>query len=330
MLRVGLIGCGGIGAVHAKAYNALKDKAVLVAIADFNQEKAKETAKESGASVYKDANEMLEKEQLDLVDICLPTALHAPFVTAALDHVKNVLVEKPVCLTLDEAEALLRKEKETGGRVHVAHVVRFTTEYDYLKKTAESGVYGRLLAADFHRLSPKPTWVFDYDNPKRTGGMPIDLHIHDVDFVRYLMGGDPDRVTATAAITENGIIRQLWSTYTYADAVITAEASWDLPVCMPFDRGYRAVFEKATLILSKETGLTVYPEQGEPFAPALPERIKMDLGINVKDFGTFLYEIETFVDAVLEGRESPVPLCEAVQALRLVQKELSYARGEVQ
>ncbi len=329
MLRVGLIGCGGIGAVHAKAYNTLKDKATLVAIADFNQEKAAEIAKESGAAVYKDANEMLAKEKLDLVDICLPTALHAPFVTAALDHVKNVLVEKPVCLTLDEAEALLQKEKETGGRVHVAHVVRFTTQYAYLKEVMESGRYGKLLAADFHRISPKPVWVFDYDNPKRTGGMPIDLHIHDVDFIRYLMGGDPDALKATAATTKDGIIRQLWTTYHYGDAVITAEASWDLPVSVPFDRGFRVIFEKASLTLAAGSELTVYPEEGEPFVPVLPERITMDLGINVKDFGTFLYEIETFVDAILENKPSPVPLCEAVEALRLVQRELKIARGEV-
>ena len=99
MLKVGLIGIGGIGAVHAKAYNSLKNKVTLTAIADFNEEKAKEIAKESGATVYRDAKEMLEREQLDLVDICLPTALHAEYVLAALDHVKNVLVEKPVCLT---------------------------------------------------------------------------------------------------------------------------------------------------------------------------------------------------------------------------------------
>ena len=329
MLRVGLIGCGGIGAVHAKAYNALKDKAVLVAIADFNQEKAKEIAKESGASVYRDAKEMLEREQLDLVDICLPTALHAEYVLAALDRVKNVLVEKPVCLTLDEAEKLLAKEKETGARVHVAHVVRFTTQYAYLKEIMDSGVYGKLVTADFHRFSPKPTWVFDYDNPKRTGGMPIDLHIHDADYVRYLMGGDPDDVRTVASKTESGIIRHLWSTYFYGDTVITAEASWDFPVCMPFDRGFRAVFEKATVALMSGFGVTVYPEDGDAFQPELPERVKMDLGINIKDFGTFLFEIESFVDAILENRESPVPLSEAVDALRLVQKELSCARGEV-
>ena len=328
MLKVGLIGIGGIGAVHAKAYNSLKNKVTLTAIADFNEEKAKEIAKESGATVYRDAKEMLEREQLDLVDICLPTALHAEYVLAALDHVKNVLVEKPVCLTLEEAEKLLAKEKETGASVHVAHVVRFTTQYAYLKEIMDSGVYGKLITADFHRFSPKPTWVFDYDNPKRTGGMPIDLHIHDADYIRYLMGGDPDDVRTVASPTEGDVIRHLWSTYFYGDTVITAEASWDFPVSMPFNRGFRAVFEKATVVLAAGFGVTVYPEEGEAFNPELPERVKMDLGINIKDFGTFLFEIETFVDAILENRESPVPLSEAVEALRLVQRELSCARGE--
>jgi predicted dehydrogenase len=328
MLRIGLIGCGGIGAVHAKVYQALKDKVALAAIADFNMERAGAIADACSATVYRDAHEMLEREALDLVDICLPTALHAEYVMAALSYVKHVLVEKPICLTVQEAEALLAKEKEYGATVHVAHVGRFATQYIYLKQALEEGRYGRLLAADFYRLSPKPIWVKDYDNPQKTGGMPIDLHIHDVDYIRHLMGGDPDTVKATAAFTADGGIRQIWSAYVYGNAVITAECSWDLPVSMPFQKGYRAVFEKATLLLSPDGVLTVYPEEGDAFVPKLEKRVTMDLGINVKGFGTFLYELSLFVDAISEGRESPVSLLEAVGALRLVQKELLIAKGD--
>ena len=326
MLRVGLIGCGGMGAVHAKVYNTLKEKTHLVAIADYDTAKAESLAAESGARVYRDAREMLETEKLDLVDICLPTALHAEYISAALDFVKNVLCEKPLCLTEQQAEALLAKEKASGGRVHVAHVARFCTEYTYLKEAMTDGRYGKLLYADFYRLSPKPVWVKDYDNPQKTGGMPIDLHIHDVDYIRYLMGGDPDRLQSMATYTEGDVIRWIVTTYHYGDAAITAECSWDLPVSMPFQKGFRVNFERATLILANGV-LTVYPEEGDAFVPTLEERITMDLGINVKGFGTYLHEISQFVSAIEEGKESPVPLSEAAGAIRLVHRELAVAKN---
>ena len=324
MLRVGLIGCGGMGAVHAKVYEALSDRVKLIAVADFNTERAEELTKACGAKVYKDAHEMLAKETLDLVDICLPTALHAEYVMAALDHVKDVLCEKPLCLFEEEADDLLAKARQTGGKVHVAHVARFCTEYMYLKDVCTDGRYGKLLTADFYRLSPKPVWVKDYDNPKKTGGMPLDLHIHDVDYIRYLMGGDPDSLTSTVNYAQNGNARWIWSSYFYGDAVVTAESSWDLPASMPFTKGFRVHFERATLVLAGGM-LTVYPEDGESFVPALEKRITMDLGINVNGFGTYLYEITAFIDAITEGKESPVPLSEAADAIRLVRKELALA-----
>lgn len=108
------------------------------------------------AKVYSDAEEMLKSEKLDVVDICLPTALHTRFATLAMKYVKNVIIEKPICLTEEDAELLLETEKETGACVQVAHIVRFGVEHSYLKSVMESKKYGRLKTGTFIRISPKP------------------------------------------------------------------------------------------------------------------------------------------------------------------------------
>ena len=322
MVKVGLIGCGGIGAVHAKSWFELKDRAKLQAVADFDTKKATEVA-EGKAKVYSDALKMLQEEELDGVDICLPTFLHAEYVILALKYVKNVLVEKPVCLNEQQAEQMFKAEKESGGTVHVAQVVRFDSPYQYLKKVVDSGEYGKVISANFHRISPKPVWIKDYDNPEKTGGMAIDMHIHDVDYIRYLMGASPDDVKASVAKDEKGIVHHIWGSYRYGNACLVAEASWNYPTSFVFSRCFRVMLEKATLVLDESDVLKVYPEDGEPFVPEVEEDINKDLGINISNFGMFLKEISAFLDYVEFGKGSgAAPLKDAVEALRIVKKEL--------
>lgn len=322
MLRVGLIGCGGIGAVHANVWMILKEKATLVAIADFDTTKADEIAQKCGATVYKDAEEMMQKEQLDVVDICLPTFLHTDFVIKATKYVKNVIVEKPICLHEEEAERLLAAEKESGALIQVGQVLRFSEPYAYLKKVVDSGEYGKVITGDFFRLSPKPVWVKNYNDVNRTGGMAIDLHVHDIDFVRYLMGGDPDEVVANHVTGRDGVIEHVWATYRYGDAVLMAEGSWEYPVCMKFVQSYRVRLEKATLVLDDQDKLTVYPEEGEAFVPALKEGVEMDLGINFSDIGEFIEELGTFADAIEQGGPAAVSLSDGIAAFRQAKREL--------
>lgn len=139
----------------------MKDKVRLVAVADMNEERAQKYADKAGGQMYRDGRELLENEELDVVDICVPTFLHADYLEWAMAKVKNVIVEKPVCLTEAEAERILEAEKKSGALVQVAHVVRFTDAYAYLKKVVEDGTYGKVVAGDFARLSPRPTWMVD-------------------------------------------------------------------------------------------------------------------------------------------------------------------------
>ena len=114
MLKVGIIGCGAMGSLHATCWLALPEHAELVAIADVDGKKAEEIIKKHpNIKLYSTGEELLEAEnELDVIDICVPTFLHTKYAVDAMKKVKNVFIEKPVCLNEQEAELLL---KNTGG-----------------------------------------------------------------------------------------------------------------------------------------------------------------------------------------------------------------------
>lgn len=327
MLRIGLIGCGGIGAVHARCWFAMKDRVTLAAIADFDTQKAKELATGCGATVYNDAVEMMKREKLDVVDVCLPTFLHAKYVTEAMNYTKRIIVEKPICLKEDEAQKLTDAQKHWGATVLVGHVLRFFDSYKYLSCLVREGTYGKIKEGYFYRVSGKPVWVKDYDNADKTGGMPIDLHIHDVDFIRHIMGGDPCDIYSTVMRDDRGVTNHIQSTYVYKDAVITSESAWNYPTSMMLKSGCRVLLEKAAVTISDEGIVTVYPEGSESYIPSLGEKDIVDSGINLSDISGFHKELSCFVD-YFEGKRNDgvVTLADAVGAFRLVNKELKSAK----
>ena len=133
MIKVGLIGCGFMGAMHANCYNNINGVSVT-AFADVRKEKAEELAKDTKAEIYGDGKELIEKADVDVIDICLPTFLHAEYALLAMDKVKYLFVEKPVALTNEQAAAMIEKSEKTGGK------------------------YGKVINANFRRLSPRPDW----------------------------------------------------------------------------------------------------------------------------------------------------------------------------
>lgn len=328
MLKVGLIGCGGIGAVHAECWLMMSEQVQLVAIADMNTERASALAKKANAKVYANADEMLSAETLDLVDICLPTFLHAEYMCKAMGYAKNVIVEKPVCLTEEEAQRILETEKETGSTVQVAQVTRFDEPYEFLKKAVDSGVYGKVIAGDFKRISPRPVWMRGHDDVRVSGSMALDLHIHDVDYIRFLLG-EPDDVKTWTVKDKAGVIQHIWTGYQFGDAVVTAEGSWDYPTNLTFSCTFRVRLEKAALVLDEQGTLTVYPEEGEKFVPQLGETLEMDLGINVSNIGVYLKELKRFVTAVEQETGAVVSLADAVASFRLAQKGMKLAFSDI-
>ena len=198
MIRVGLIGCGFMGGMHAACYAALAELGVKVtAIADDRPEFLAQMKEQTDAQTYESGMALIEQADVDVVDICLPTYLHTAHACAAREKGRDVFCEKPVWLTEEDMQALLETKKRTGRKVMVGQVIRLWDEYAWLKKTVDAGTYGRVLSGVFQRVSSRPGWASRnwLHTPAQSGGVAVDRHVHDVDFVRYRLG-EPDRIQA--------------------------------------------------------------------------------------------------------------------------------------
>lgn len=324
MLKVGLIGCGFMGSMHANCYNNIEGVRVT-AVADLRPEKAAQVAALSDAKIYETGKELIASADVDVIDICLPTYLHAEHALLAMDKVKYVFVEKPVALTAEEGAALLAKAEKTGAFVQVGQVIRFWDEYVELQRIVESGAYGKILNANFRRISPIPTWGWEdwLLDVARSGGAGQDLHIHDVDYVLSLFGKPESYSSVKTA--NNGYVNTVMK---YPDFVVGIEGTWDLPESHPFQATFRVVFEKG-VVENADGRFLLYTEDGASQIKLEKVEVKGEgyKGGNVSDLGGYYNELVYFCDKAANGLAvEKATLKDAVASLEFVLEELKNAK----
>ena len=202
-LRVGIIGCGRISVMHFDAAQKL-DMAELVACADIKEDRAIKAAESYGIVAYTDYKEMIEKEKLDAVHLCLPHYLHSEVAIYAMRHGLDVITEKPMDIDVKSAEEAVAVAKETGRKFGVIFQCRYNDASQLVKQALDSGKLGKVLSArstltwfrpdDYYEDSDwKGTW------DKEGGGVVIDQAIHSIDLVRWLIDSDIESVSCNMA-----------------------------------------------------------------------------------------------------------------------------------
>lgn len=329
MLKVGLIGCGFMGGMHSACYKVI-DGVEVVAVADVRREKAEEVAKVHGAQIFASGEELINGADVDIIDICLPTYLHTEHAVMAMNKVKNVFIEKPVCLTKEEGKLLLDEQKKTGANIQVGQVIRLWDEYKWLKDAADEGRFGKLHSAVFQRLSSYPTWAWEgwLHQGEKSGSVALDMHIHDVDFMRYLMG-EPESFTSSATRDNIGMIEQIFTTFKFADAVATVESCWHYPDDFPFTAGYRVMFDKATVVNGADGLMVYYKDGGKEKIEIKPSfEGANDIGGNISSLGGYYNELKYFVERLTEGKPLELaPLDEGVKSVELALAEIASVGG---
>ena len=330
MIKIGIIGLGFMGKMHAAAYGHLRSEFdfQVTAVADTDRERADQTAQLLGAKAYYSPQDLLDNADVDTVDICLPTYLHYDYASKALSKSLNVFVEKPLCLNSKDAFALVKQAEEKKVFAQVGQCLRFWTEYEYLKSIVDDNVYGKIKHLKLRRFCASPfwggsKWMGDAD---LSGGAALDLQIHDADFALYLFGA-PEKIKAFTnhtGLKYSTIVSEL----RYKDFMVMTEGSWDYPSSFPFKMSYMAAFEKATVFYHSSYGLTVYPEEGDPFCPELQKGFSAqnDGGGNVSDLGGYYNELHYFIDCISKGVQPVKALLSAgAEAVELVEKQLLAA-----
>jgi predicted dehydrogenase len=320
VIKVGLLGAGFMGQVHSQAWSQVGE-AELAAVAGLPKAAAAKLASSSGGMATDSLEEVISNEEVDVIDICLPTDLHQEYAIKALRAGKDVLCEKPLALSVESVDRILEAADQTGKTLMVAQVVRFWPEYLECKSILSGGSIGELKALRASRTSRRPNWGDWFDDPSRTGGALFDLHIHDLDYVVWLLGR-PKSVFALGLKSEGGGWDHVCSQLDYGHSSALVEASYSMPDPYPFSTDLRLVCEDGTLEYqfrvkgnveersSAETGLVMFTDAGVTY-PKVPET------------DGYLAEIEHFVECVKNGVPSDlVPngevrlVMEVVEALR--------------
>ena len=296
MIKVAIVGVGGISGAHIPVWEKIKDVEV-VGICDIRQERLDLYPH---LNHYLDIDEMLEKEQIDILDICLPTYLHPEVSIKAMEKGINVICEKPISLNKDDVKKIYDTAKKNNVKFMVAQVLRFWPEYKLLKEIFDEKKYGKLLSGYMCRLSQMPKWSWDnwmFDE-KRSGLVPFDLHIHDSDFMVYAFGSPNNIIAHRSKRKEQDYISAV---YEYDDYSIIIESSW-YAAPYPFKAHFRFQFENA-VVVKEENGLIIYDKDNGVISSSTVNNDKEGGVINLPTTNAYANEIEYFLDCVVNNKE---------------------------
>ncbi|MFO7898257.1 MAG: Gfo/Idh/MocA family oxidoreductase [Planctomycetota bacterium] len=327
-MRIGVCGLGMMGRAHLA--NALKiDGLEVVALCDIDPTKldfsqavtgniAFEPAQTSldGVARYEEFDRMLDEAGLDAVIIASPSDQHPPMAVAALEAGLHVFTEKPIAVVPEQGERMCEAARDAGRTLFVGHVVRFLPAYRNLAGWMRDATYGPVVAAEFSRSCGLPGWGGRdwYADPARSGGMPVDLHIHDADFVAHVFG-PPPAVRSFRARNERSGADVIDTLYMYKGALVRSHGAW-LHRSSGFAAWAVVTFEDATVSYHTGRGdhIDVFRHEGAP------DRVTWS-----PEDG-YEAELREFVRCAESGRPSSVCTPEsALASLRLVCSEMESA-----
>lgn len=238
-LRVGVVGCGSIAKYRHLPEYAANQNVEIVALCDVVKARAEQASEQYGGKSYDDYKEMIDREELDIVSVCTPNYLHAPVSIYASNAGINVLCEKPMATSKEEADEMIAAAKATGKKLMIAHNQRFVPSHQKAKKLIESGEVGKIYSfrTAFGHPGPegwsvdgKDSWFFRKE--EAFIGAMGDLGVHKSDLMRYLLGEeivevgafietsakentDVDDTAVCVLKTESGIVGTLAASWSY-------------------------------------------------------------------------------------------------------------------
>jgi predicted dehydrogenase len=240
---------------------------------------------------YHSVEEILADDELDAIDICVPTYLHEEIATAALRRGKHVLVEKPMALDGPSAERMAEEADQQERVLMVAQVLRFFPEYTALAELVRSGRLGRIRSAMFRRRTAVPMWgEWEFDRSKSGGGV-YDLLIHDVDIALHLFGS-PEAISATGYENLAGGVDNITAQFHYEHVdSVTVTGGWHHRGEYPFSMEYTVV---------GDDGVAEFSSAGRP-ARAYWKNGESD-ALPTAEVDPFAEEIAYFVECCRTGR----------------------------
>lgn len=317
MPRIGLVGAGFIAGIHADRYRTLEDAAVSAVLAPDG---ADAFVSEHGldAQVFTDPETFFAERSFDVLDICSPTHTHRQYVEWGAELGLPIICEKPLAPTVADAEACRAATDAAGVPLLVGHVLRYFPAYQTLRQRVVDGAVGTVGTIRARRHSPYPDWGDWFGADEKSGGIFVDLGIHEFDLCRWCLGS-VERVFARRRSWETG--QHGHATLRFASgAVGYVEAGWDRPADGDLESEFEVAGDEGLLEYDSTTGaaLTV-DREGSPVPPERTASRKRD---------GYARELDAFLAAIDRGETPRVTPADAVAAVRLaVAANRSAERG---
>lgn len=318
MLRVGIAGIGFMGWIHWLAYQNADGASVAAICTPEPERRAGDWTSIKGnfgppgehvdltdVTAYENLDQMLADDSIDVIDICLPPALHAETIVRAAEAGKHVFCEKPLALDLVNCDRAVVACRENDRRLMVGQVLPFFVEYAYARQIIDSGEYGKLLGGTFRRVISDPQWLKNFYDPAVIGGPLFDLHVHDAHFIRLLFG-KPTGVESVGR-RRGEVVDYCNSLFRFADPdlVVSCISGVINQQGRPFTHGYEIHLEGATI----QFDFQAFADQAETMPVKLLDRegnvIRPELG-DGDPVHAFSREIEEAVQCFAENRESQI------------------------
>ncbi|HHV61451.1 MAG TPA: Gfo/Idh/MocA family oxidoreductase [Firmicutes bacterium] len=323
LVGLGVIGCGNIGARMIEAFRDVKGGR-LVGIADVNVDRAREIADRYGAKVAtSDYQELLERDDIDAILVATPNFLHAKNAIDAAKAGKHVLVQKPMALSIEDADQMIFAARENNVILMSCFILRFTPSFAKAKELIDSGVIGKPLVIRtnfshwgiYKAYKPASDWF--YEKSKSGGGPLLDLGVHHFDLLRWITGNEVEEVMAQTATIDNPI-----------------EVEDNAFVNLKFSNGIRAQLFLSFTTANTSQAIEVYGTDGTIIAgPAgaipVPLRLYTVAGnqkeakgfveVPVPNENSFTKAEQHFVDCILEGKEPMTTGIDGKKTIEIIQ-----------
>lgn len=321
MKNIGLIGWGFIAKTHFEAYQQI-DNANVVTICTRNE--AQSFPNDIVPSTYE---EILKNPSIDVIDICLPTFLHEEYIIKAAQAGKDIICEKPLSLAVESAERIMVEIEKYNVRLFIAHVLRFWPEYKTIKTYLDSGKISNIDVIHATRLGQTPQWSEWFKDPLKSGGALYDLHIHDIDFISYLLG-EVEEVYAVGTKNSQGAWDHIMTTLTLKNgATAFVEASQRMPDTFPFTMSFRAQALDQTLDFHLFAGTNIEKISQSSMTNYTKQAIST---IEFPQENAFQNELSYFIHCIENSEvNSVVPLKDVLYTMRVMKAiEASLEKGE--
>lgn len=318
MISVAIIGGGYIGDCHVAAYGKMDTSFVKVsAVVDANPKAGQAMAEKAGCKWYPTLEEAVQTEDVDVVDICVPTFLHDMFAIKAAQMGKHVLCEKPVTLSLEQFDRMEQACRENGVKFMTAQVVRYMPVFAEAARRMQAGQLGDVHMLSEKRLCQHPLWTSWHRDPAKSGGGLFDLNTHDIDFI-YSLFGLPQSISSVGWKNETGCWNHVAQVLRWEDKQAVCETSLEMTGDFPFTEELRITGDAGTLDYKSSAGVNIKDGQ------AIRSFVHYPVGnvpeeVETGEYDPFQVMIEGFLRAVAEDTAVPIPPSQTRDVVRILE-----------